>query len=57
MLLRGLSAYLQGDLDGADDVWRRAAERHPEEPRVEIYRAMLTRRRAERAPMRTGRPN
>ena len=48
MLLRGLSAYLQGDLDEADVVWGRAAERHPEEPRVEIYRAMLARRRAER---------
>ena len=45
MLLRGLSGYLLGDLDGADAVWRRAAERHPEEPRVEIYRAMLQRRR------------
>ena len=46
MLLRGLSAYLQGDLDGAEAVWSRAAERHPEEPRVEIYRAMVARRRA-----------
>lgn len=46
MLLRGLSAYLQGDFDAADDVWRRAAERHPEEPRIEIYRSMLARRRS-----------
>ncbi|HVE77898.1 MAG TPA: tetratricopeptide repeat protein [Gemmatimonadaceae bacterium] len=47
MLLRGLAAYLAGDLDGADAVWARAADRHPEEPRVEIYRAMLARRRAQ----------
>ena len=46
MLLRGLSAYLGGDLDGADEVWSRAAQRHPEEPRVEIYRSMLARRRS-----------
>ena len=46
MLLRGLTAYLQGDLATADAVWTAAAERHPEEPRIEIYRAMLTRRRA-----------
>lgn len=46
MLLRGLSAYLQGDLDGADAAWSRASARHPEEPRVEIYRAMLSRRRS-----------
>jgi tetratricopeptide (TPR) repeat protein len=46
MLLRGLSAYLQGDLDSAEAIWSRAAERHPEEPRVEIYRAMVARRRA-----------
>lgn len=49
MLLRGLSAYLQGDLDGADDIWARASERHPEEPRVEIYRSMLARRRSAHA--------
>lgn len=46
MLLRGLAAYLQGELDAADAIWTRTAERHPEEPRVEIYRAMLERRRA-----------
>jgi tetratricopeptide (TPR) repeat protein len=45
MLLRGLSAYLQGEFDAADDVWRRASDRHPEEPRIEIYRSMLARRR------------
>ena len=49
VLLRGLSAYLQGDLDGADAVWTRAAGRYPEEPRLEIYRAMLRRRRGARA--------
>lgn len=48
MLLRGLSAYLAGDLDLANTVWSRAAERHPEEPRLEIYRSMLARRRAAR---------
>lgn len=46
MLLRGLCAYLAGDLDDADGVWTRAAERHPEEPRVEVYRSMLARRRS-----------
>ena len=46
MLLRGLAAYLQGDLDGAAEHWERAAERHPEEPRIEIYQAMLARRRS-----------
>jgi tetratricopeptide (TPR) repeat protein len=46
MLLRGLTAYLQNDLDGADAVWSQAADRHPEEPRIEIYRSMLARRRA-----------
>ncbi|NUQ93877.1 MAG: tetratricopeptide repeat protein [Gemmatimonadaceae bacterium] len=46
MLLRGLTAYLDGDLATADTVWTAAAERHPEEPRIEIYRAMLARRRA-----------
>ncbi|HUF25718.1 MAG TPA: tetratricopeptide repeat protein [Gemmatimonadaceae bacterium] len=46
MLLSGLAAYLAGDLDGADAVWTEASERHREEPRIEIYRAMLARRRA-----------
>ena len=49
MLLRGLAAYLDGDLARADDVWTRASERHPEEPRVEIYRSMLARRRSAHA--------
>ena len=47
MLLRGLTAYLEGDLTVADQVWTAAADRHPEEPRVEIYRSMLARRRDE----------
>ncbi|HWE41234.1 MAG TPA: tetratricopeptide repeat protein [Gemmatimonadaceae bacterium] len=47
MLLRGLTAYLQGDLAAADQIWTAAGERHPEEPRVEIYRSMLARRRDE----------
>ena len=46
MLLRGLAAYLAGDLDGADRIWSEAGARHREEPRIEIYRAMLSRRRA-----------
>lgn len=46
LLLRGLAAYLDGDLARADAVWRSAAERHPEEPRLETYRAMLARKRA-----------
>lgn len=44
LLLRGLASYLAGDLAGASEVWTRASERHPEEPRLEIYRAMLARR-------------
>jgi tetratricopeptide (TPR) repeat protein len=47
MLLRGLAAYLQGDLDAAGTIWTDASTRHPEEPRLEIYRSMLTRRRQE----------
>ena len=47
MLLRGLAAYLQGDLDAAGTVWNDASMRHPEEPRLEIYRSMLARRRQE----------
>jgi len=49
MLLRGLAAYLGGDLDQAKSVWERASERHPEEPRLETYRSMLARRLAERS--------
>jgi tetratricopeptide (TPR) repeat protein len=47
MLLRGLAAYLQGDLDVAGTIWDDASARHPEEPRLEIYRSMLARRRQE----------
>jgi tetratricopeptide (TPR) repeat protein len=47
MLLRGLAAYLQGDLDAAGTIWTEASMRHPEEPRLEIYRSMLSRRRQE----------
>ena len=49
MLLRGLAAYLQGDLDTAGRVWDDASTRHPEEPRLEIYRSMLARRRQQRS--------
>ena len=45
LLLRGLSAYLQDDLETAGSFWRRAAEAHPAEPRVGIYLSMLARRR------------
>ena len=44
MLLRGLAAYLGGDLVAAERLWNRAAETHPKEPRVETYRSMLARR-------------
>src|SRR5690242_7023651 len=47
MLLRGLAAYLQGDLDAAGTIWTDASMRHPEEPRLEIYRSMLARRQQE----------
>lgn len=47
MLLRGLAAYLEGDLDTAGTIWDDASARHPEEPRLEIYRSMLARRRQE----------
>ena len=46
MLLRGMALYLQGDLEGADRQWADAADRYPEEPRLEVYRSMLARRRA-----------
>jgi Tfp pilus assembly protein PilF len=45
MLLRGLAYYLQGNLTEAGRTWDRASERHPEEPRLEIYRSMLARRK------------
>jgi tetratricopeptide (TPR) repeat protein len=47
MLLRGLAAYLAGDLGQAQSVWERAAERYPDEPRLETYRSMLARRQRE----------
>ena len=49
MLLRGLAAYLAGDLEQAKSVWEGASERHPEEPRLETYRSMLARRLGERS--------
>jgi tetratricopeptide (TPR) repeat protein len=47
MLLRGLAAYLAGELEQAKSVWESASERHPEEPRLETYRSMLARRLGE----------
>ena len=47
MLLQGLAAYLGGDLNAAGKVWDEASVRHPDEPRLEIYRSMLARRRTE----------
>jgi tetratricopeptide (TPR) repeat protein len=44
MLLRGLAAYLAGDLEQAKSVWESASQRHPEESRLETYRSMLARR-------------
>jgi tetratricopeptide (TPR) repeat protein len=49
MLLRGLAAYLHGDLEQAKSVWERASERHPEEPRLETYRSMLARKLGEQS--------
>ena len=49
MLLRGLAAYLAGDLDTAKSVWEGASERYPEEPRLETYRSMLARTSSERS--------
>ena len=48
MLLRGLAAYLAGQLDEAKAIWEDASARHPEEPRLETYRSMLARKLAER---------
>jgi tetratricopeptide (TPR) repeat protein len=47
MLLQGLAAYLEGELEQAKSVWENASERHPEEPRLETYRSMLARRLSE----------
>jgi tetratricopeptide (TPR) repeat protein len=47
MLLRGLAAYLAGELELAKSVWEGAAERHPDEPRLDTYRSMLARRLGE----------
>jgi len=44
MLLRGLAAYLSGNLEQAKIVWDRASERNPDEPRLESYRSMLARK-------------
>lgn len=49
MLLRGLAAYLAGDLEQAKSIWDRAAARYPEEPRLETYRSMLARKLGERS--------
>jgi tetratricopeptide (TPR) repeat protein len=49
LLLRGLAAYSAGALETARDVWDRAAVAHPDEPRVDVYRSMLTRRRDDAA--------
>ena len=49
MLLRGLVYYLQGQLTAAAAVWDEASRRHPEEPRLEIYRSMLARRQEGRS--------
>jgi tetratricopeptide (TPR) repeat protein len=46
MLLRGMAMYLQNNLDGASRLWDEAAAHHPDEPRLEVYRSMLARRRA-----------
>ena len=50
VLLRGLAAYLQGDLAAAGDAWDRAASIAPDDPRVGTYRAMLARRRTDGVP-------
>jgi len=39
----GLACYLSGDTDGARDVWRECRERHPDDPRVDAYLAMVER--------------
>lgn len=49
VLLRGLSAYLLGDLVAARDAWDHASSLAPDDPRVDTYRAMLARRRSDAA--------
>jgi cytochrome c-type biogenesis protein CcmH/NrfG len=49
LLLRGLCAYLQADLEMAGVLWTRAAEAHPAEPRIGIYLSMLARQRMARS--------
>ena len=49
MLLRGLAAYLSGNLEQAKTVWERASEQYPDEPRLESYRSMLARRTREQS--------
>jgi len=44
MLLRGLAAYLAGDLEHAKSVWDSASALYPDEPRLETYRSMLARK-------------
>lgn len=45
-LHHGLALYLGGQLAEAAAAWDAAARIHPEEPRLEVYRSMLARRRA-----------
>lgn len=47
MLLRGLAAYLAGNLEEAKAIWEEASNRHPDEPRLETYRSMLARKLGE----------
>ena len=48
ILLRGLAAYLAGELELAGSVWAGAASKHPDDPRLDTYRSMLARRLGER---------
>jgi tetratricopeptide (TPR) repeat protein len=47
MLLRGLAAYLAGDLERSKSVWDAAAEHYPDDTRLETYRSMLARKLSE----------
>ena len=47
VLLRGLAAYLAGDLERAASTWGSAYARFPDERRLETYRSMLTRKLGE----------